>query len=163
MLSKRLDTETSDEDIDANLPFPKFVNVTDSISQQKLPGLMSKGRVFLNAKPRQIFTAAELNRPPSPWSVAKSWFGKYKADNHVILNKCFDYDWKCSSIDRMIKDPDTNASCKEYLRSKYKLIREAYKHLACLAPSGNIASIGMNSMTELMLKCNNQSLVNGFV
>ena len=28
---KRLDTETSDEEQDNNLPFPKFVNVTDPI------------------------------------------------------------------------------------------------------------------------------------
>ena len=115
---------------------------------------MNKGRIYLSAKPRQIFTAAEGARPASPWSLAKSFFGKYKADNDMILNKCFEFDWQCSSLNRMVKDPDNNARIKAYVRPKYKLIREAYKHLACLAPSGNIASIGMNSMTELMLKCN---------
>lgn len=54
----------------------------------------------------------------------------------------------------MIKDPDNNTKIRNYLRPKYFLIRETYKHLAMLAPSGNVASIGMNSMTELMLKCN---------
>ena len=70
------------------------------------------------------------------------------------MNKCFDFDWNCSSLNRMIKDPDNNAKVRAYLRPKYMMIRETYKHLACVAPSGNIASIGMNVMTEMMLKCN---------
>ena len=32
--------------------------------------------------------------------------------------------------------------------------RETYKHLACMAPAGNMPSLGMNILTELMLKCN---------
>ena len=116
---KRLDTETSDEEQDNNLPFPKFVNVTDPIYQQKIPGLMTKGRVFLAAKPRQQFTAAEGVRPKSPWSIPKSFFAKYRADNDAIMNKCFDFDWNCSSLNRMIKDPDNNAKAKAYLRTKY--------------------------------------------
>ena len=152
-LTRRLDTDTSDEDIEANLPFPKFVNVTDPIYQQRMP-LDGKRRIFLQAKPRQIFTAAEGIRPASPWSLAKSFFAKYKADNEMILNKCFDFDWNCSSLNRMVKDPDNNAKVKAFLRSKYMLIRETYKHLSCVAPSGNIASLSMNVMTELMLKCN---------
>lgn len=93
-------------------------------------------------------------RPVSPWSVAKSFFAPYKFDTAALLNKCFEFDWKCSSLNRMIKDPDANGASKEYLRSKYPIIREAYKHLACVAPSGNIASIGQNVMTGLMLDSN---------
>lgn len=153
-LMRRFETETSDEDVESSLPFPKFVNITDPIYQQRIPGLSTKGKPFINAKPRQIYTAAEGRRPPSPWSLAKSFFGKYKADNDLIFNKCFDFDWNCSALNRMVKDPDMNTKVRAMLRTKYPMIRETYKHLSMLAPSGNIASIGMNSMTELMLKCN---------
>ena len=54
----------------------------------------------------------------------------------------------------MIKDPAEKESVIKYLRPKYGLIRETYKHIACLAPAGNIPSLGMNVLTELMLKCN---------
>ena len=39
-----------------------------------------------------------------------------------------------------------------FLESKYKLIREAYKHLACVSPLGNIPSIGINVIAEMTLK-----------
>ena len=57
-------------------------------------------------------------------------------------------------MDRMIKDPMERDAIYKFLRPKYGLIRETYKHLACIAPAGNVPSIGMNSLSELMLKCN---------
>ena len=50
----------------------------------------------------------------------------------------------------MIKEHDL---IKTLLRSKYPLIRQVYKQLACVTPSGIIASIGMNQMTDLILQC----------
>ena len=32
------------------------------------------------------------------------------------------------------------------------MIREAYKHLACLSPHGNIPSVGINVIAEMTLK-----------
>jgi len=66
--------------------------------------------------------------------------------------KCFDYDWKSGIFDRMIKQESERQEIKSFLRQNYKLIREAYKHLACAAPAGIIPSIGMNSISELILK-----------
>ena len=40
------------------------------------------------------------------------------------------------------------------LKSYYPLIRETYKHCAGLQPSGNIMSLGMNVITDIMLQCN---------
>lgn len=54
----------------------------------------------------------------------------------------------------MIKDPQEKEAVVKYLRPKYGLIRETYKHLACVAPAGTMPSMGMNVLTELMLKCN---------
>ena len=70
------------------------------------------------------------------------------------MNKCFDFDWGCSNLDKMVKDPEENERIRTYLRKKYMLIRETYKHMACVAPSGNIASIGTNVMNDLVSQCN---------
>ena len=34
------------------------------------------------------------------------------------------------------------------------MLRETYKHLACLAPAGNIPSIGSNLLSDVILHCN---------
>ena len=115
---------------------------------------MGKGRMFLSAKPRQMFAAEKEPAPDAEWTLANSFFGKYKADDDDIINKCFDFDWGCSSLDKLIKDLTSRQNVKNFLRPRYKMIREAYKHLACIAPSGNIPSIGMITMAEILLKCN---------
>jgi len=69
-----------------------------------------------------------------------------------MMLKCFDFDWKSGIFDRMIKQESERQEIKQFLRQNYLLIREAYKHLACAAPAGIIPSIGMNSISELLLK-----------
>ena len=54
----------------------------------------------------------------------------------------------------MIKDPQAKDDLIKFLRPRYGLFREAYKHLACIAPAGNVPSIGTNVLTDLMLHCN---------
>ena len=66
--------------------------------------------------------------------------------------KCFDFDWKSGVFDRILKNPDEREVIKSYLRTIYKYVREAYKHISSISPAGIVSSIGMNSMTELMLK-----------
>jgi len=39
------------------------------------------------------------------------------------------------------------------MRENYKYVREAYKHMSAQSPAGIIPSIGMNAVSELMLKC----------
>ena len=68
------------------------------------------------------------------------------------MDSCFEYDWECSALPKLLKDHDI---VKPYLRSKYTLVKEAYKHLSCVTPSGNVPSIGMNIMTDLVLQCSN--------
>ena len=116
--------------------------------------LTPEARMHLKAKPRCAFNTQELTRPKSPWSIPKSFFAKYKHDNDLIIGKCFDWDWRCSTLEKMIKDPHEKEATIKYLRPKYGLIRETYKHLACVAPAGNMPSLGMNILTEIMLKCN---------
>jgi hypothetical protein len=51
--------------------------------------------------------------------------------------------------------PEEIEDIYNYLKSKYHLIREAYKHVAATAPAGGIPSIGSNCCTELFLKMSN--------
>ena len=101
-----------------------------------------------------MFAVKKEPRPDTAWTVAKSFFGKYKVDDDEIINKCFNFDWECSNLNKIIKDLTDRQNIKNFLRPRYKMIREAYKNLACIAPSGNIPSIGSESMTEMLLKCN---------
>ena len=145
-------SENEDEHVEA-LKFPKFLNETKPIPLQ-LRDITAKERLEMRAKPRIAFNTQELTRPKSAWSLAVSFFAKYKFDDDAILAKCFDWDWRCSALDKTVRDPAEKEKLIRYLRPKYGLIREAYKHLACVAPAGNMPSIGMNVLTELMLKCN---------
>lgn len=54
----------------------------------------------------------------------------------------------------MIKDPKDKDELYKFLRPRYGLFREAYKHLACISPAGNVPSMGPNVLTDLMLHCN---------
>ena len=96
--------DNSDEETEVVLAFPKFVNQTKPIPKQ-VKSISSKDRLQMRAKPRSAFNTEELIRPKSPWSLPKSFFGKFKSDNDMIIGKCFDYDWRCSTLEKMIKDP----------------------------------------------------------
>jgi len=56
----------------------------------------------------------------TPWDFSKSVFKDYKADNVNRLDECFEFDWECSKIPRIIKNEDELSACKEYLRGVYK-------------------------------------------
>ena len=53
----------------------------------------------------------------------------------------------------MIKDPHDREEIIKYLRPRYRIFRESYKYLSCLAPAGNIPSLGTNALTDIMLRC----------
>mmetsp|Transcript_12226 Transcript_12226/g.16601 ORF Transcript_12226/g.16601 Transcript_12226/m.16601 type:complete len:95 (+) Transcript_12226:526-810(+) len=54
----------------------------------------------------------------------------------------------------MLRDPIEKDAVVKFLKPRYGLFREAYKHLSCIAPAGNVPSLGTNVLTELMLRCN---------
>jgi len=53
----------------------------------------------------------------------------------------------------MLKDPIQREEIIKFLKPRYGLFREAYKHLACLAPAGNVPSLGTNVLSDIMLRC----------
>ena len=84
----------------------------------------------------------KLDRIKTPWDFFKSVFKDYKPDNEVLLDACFEFDWECSKIPKIIKSPDELKMLKKFMRSKYKHLRELYKYYAAVAPAGLIFSIG---------------------
>ncbi len=63
-----------------------------------------------------------MARPKSPWTFPKSFFAKYNFDTDLVIGKCFDFDWSCSTLDKMIKDPREKELIIKYLRPKYGLM-----------------------------------------
>lgn len=58
----------------------------------------------------------------TPWDFNKSVFKDYKADTASKLQECFEFDWSCSKIEKVIKNVDDIPLCKEYLRGIYKIM-----------------------------------------
>ena len=104
------------------LAFPKFVNQTRPIKFETLNLTPQTLMHQLKAKPRCAFNTQELTRPKSPWSIPKSFFAKYKHDNDLIIGKCFDLDWRCSTLEKMIKDPHEKEAIIKFLRPKYGMM-----------------------------------------
>jgi Ran GTPase-activating protein (RanGAP) involved in mRNA processing and transport len=67
--------------------------------------------------------AAEKER--IPWSIPISLFKDYRFDTPVKptqdhYQKCFEFDWSCCKVPRLIKDPGELANIKETLRARYR-------------------------------------------
>lgn len=96
--------------------------------------------------------AEEKQKKQGPWLFETSFFAPYVCDNEQLMYKCFEFDWKTGVFDKIIKDNNQRDIAKMFLRSNYQYVRECYKHLSYLSPNGNVPSIGMNMISELMLK-----------
>lgn len=84
------------------------------------------------------------------WTYEKSLFKDWKKDDQEILNNCFNTDWDCSRIERIIRNKDEIPEFKEFLRSKYKIIKDCYKSNATLAPAGEVWSISQNVFSDFV-------------
>ena len=73
-------------------------------------------------KPRLAKSLIQRDKVKTPWDFFKSVFKDYKADNSVLLNNCFEHDWACTKLEKLIKDNIDRAKTKEFLRSRYKLL-----------------------------------------
>ena len=51
----------------------------------------------------------ELPEPevePEIWCLEKSIFARYKNDSEELLTECFEFDWRCSRIERLCRYPE---------------------------------------------------------
>eukprot|EP00357_Protocruzia_adherens_P001184 CAMPEP_0115016550 /NCGR_PEP_ID=MMETSP0216-20121206/27513_1 /TAXON_ID=223996 /ORGANISM="Protocruzia adherens, Strain Boccale" /LENGTH=922 /DNA_ID=CAMNT_0002387047 /DNA_START=323 /DNA_END=3091 /DNA_ORIENTATION=+ len=128
---------------------------------ERLKELENKEAVLsrARAKPRQgLQKLPQKERPPTPWSVERSIFKGYKPDSQSLLNRCFEVDWNCSRIPRLIKDAEQCEAVKEIFRENYRVIREVYKVLAACNVQGLTFAVTLNTFTEF---CNSTGIIDG--
>ncbi|CAI2369640.1 unnamed protein product [Moneuplotes crassus] len=95
------------------------------------------------------------------FEITKSVFKKYQNEGSKLMERCFEFDWKCSKIGKVIKSEDQREPIKKYLKENYRLIREAYKYFAGISPCGIVPGIGQNAFNEIVNAthiCNNKRL-----
>ena len=84
------------------------------------------------------------------WEFKNSVFHGYIPDNDYIIDQWFDYDWAQCKIPRIIKDEEELKRVRDYLKSIYKHIREAYKYYAGISPCVSVPCIGQNEFNEII-------------
>jgi len=66
------------------------------------------------------------------WKIQLSVFKDYRADSNKIMGKCFEFDYKCSRIPRIVKDEEIEKKLKPVLKKNYQRIKNCYKHYSTL-------------------------------
>lgn len=54
------------------------------------------------------------------WKYENSLFRDYRIDTDELLDKCFEYDWSCTRLPRIVKDPEDLRIVKDLLKAQYK-------------------------------------------
>lgn len=104
---------------EATITVPKINYVENTDSFERL--LSVDDLRALKAVPRPEPPQEELVlRPKSPWTLPKSLFAGYKFDTEEHLALCFDFDWRCSKIERLIKAVKDKERIYAYLKKNYR-------------------------------------------
>jgi hypothetical protein len=83
------------------------------------------------------------------WMFGKSLFKDWRKEDDIILNKCFETDWKCGKYLNFVKNEEDRNNLKEYLRGVYKPMKDCYKVCSSHASSDKLYAIGKNGITEI--------------
>jgi hypothetical protein len=54
------------------------------------------------AKKKKRIEEEEAAKPQTPWNLSKSVFNTFVQDTEVLMDKCFDFDWRCSRIEKIL-------------------------------------------------------------
>eukprot|EP00347_Sterkiella_histriomuscorum_P005610 403355936 len=146
-LIQRIDSNSQVEEIDV-----PATNIIENIAQNRT---ILEGDTLdrMVGKPRLAKSLVQRDKVKTPWDFFKSVFKDYKADNPLLLNNCFEHDWSCTKLEKIIKDLTDQNKTKEFLRTRYKLLRDAYKYYSGVDPVGNVCCIGTNVFTEMVSNC----------
>lgn len=77
------------------------------------------------ALPRHaVINEAVEERPKSPWNFSKSLFTSYIQDTDSLMLSCFEYDWSCSKLERLLKPStkDQRDRIYNYLSGNYRVM-----------------------------------------
>ncbi|CAD8171615.1 unnamed protein product [Paramecium pentaurelia] len=99
--------------------------------------------------PDPVYIPPKLKKQKRIWTFPISiWAKDFKFENEDLLKKCFEKDFTCSKISKVVKNPDELLEIKNVLWAHYKLIKETYKQYSSNSPTGDIWSISSNVITE---------------
>ena len=141
---------------DGRITVPKTNMIANLVVSRRLIDIsyLANMKVFPRPKPYILKGRIKLK---TPWDFFKSIFKAYRVDNQALLDTCFDVDWANTKCEKFIsaRSPDDLPKIKEYIKSIYKHVREAYKYYSGISPLGRVTSIGSGILGELIGKCNN--------
>ena len=116
MVSSSVKVIESDEIVET-ICVPK-TNIIENIIQKDQ--LITKTYLTdLKAIPRPA-RRKQRPRPKSPWDVSKSVFKTYQDDTDALLTRCFEFDWNCSKIPKMISNYHEYEKIKKFLKTNYR-------------------------------------------
>lgn len=110
----------------------------------------------IQTKPRTrdpIYVPPKKKKKRVIWAFSTSIFAKWRMDDAELINLCFEYDWECSKVPKIIKDPDQLSKAKEFFRERYKFIKDTYKLFASNNPVQDIWAIQISAFSEILEQC----------
>lgn len=84
-----------------------------------------------------------------PWSFENSIFRSYKRDEEELLNKCFEFDWECCKLNKVVRE-DEMKDIKSFFKKKYRYLKNVYKYYSSVNPCGEIWSISNNVYLDML-------------
>lgn len=81
------------------------------------------------------------------------WAKKYKFDTTEHVRSCFERDWTCSKIAKFVKLPEDQKAIMVLLWDNYKMLKDTYKQYASYNPNGDVFSLSLNPLTDLVNQC----------
>lgn len=98
---------------------------------------------------RQNKLEAKAARAETPWTYEAGVFKDYlKEKNKALINKCFEQDWGDKKAVKF--KVSSEEEIKEEMKKVYPLLKDIYRSLAGQDPTGNIMSIGLNTINIFM-------------
>lgn len=111
--------ETSAEKENLQVAVPKMNHIENSAQLTRVITVeqLKQWKPIPRPEPEEEIQAL---RPKTPWSFPISLFAQYRQDTDAHLANCFDFDWRCSKIDKLIKAAKDKDAIYVFLRDNYK-------------------------------------------
>ncbi len=85
-----------------------------------------------------IYIPPKEEKQKPDWDFKNSIFKDYVIDTDELLRKCFEFDFKCSKIPRLVKNEEDLLATKETMHRHYRAYKSCYKAYASMNPIGDI-------------------------
>jgi hypothetical protein len=83
------------------------------VNDSFLAGLIAMPRPLSKRMPKDI-------KPKTLWDKNKSVFAPYMEDTDIMLQNCFEFDWGCCKVSKIVKEEDQMNKVKSLLKTNYQ-------------------------------------------